>query len=84
MSSHKRDVSIPKSHCINEISVAVKNGAIHTLATQMTESNREKLTYISELSTEMGRLARQLDEELLAYFFEMAAHEAREAQTRLG
>jgi len=64
--------------------VAVKTGAIHKLATLMTESSREKLTYIAELSTEMGRLASQLDEELLAYFFEMAAHEAREAQTRLG
>jgi hypothetical protein len=84
MTSHEPGVSSRKNASINDLSRDVKTGLIHLRAALLINVGRDRLDYIGELSTELGRLARQLDEPLLAYFFEMAAHEARDAYNRWG
>lgn len=82
MTSQRSGVSVPKSDCIHSLLNAIKSGEINEHASVMQEGGRNRIQYIGELSEELGRLARQLDEDLLAYFFEMAALEALDAQKR--
>jgi hypothetical protein len=84
MTNHGPGVSSRKNICITDLARDVETGAIHLHAALLLKAGRDRLDYIEELSSELGRLARHLDEPLLAYFFEMAAHEARDAYNRWG
>jgi len=83
MKGRESGVSFQKNVCITGLARAVETGAIHAQASAMYDSGHDRLDYITGLSQELSRLARQLDEQLLAYFFDMAAYEARAAQERL-
>ena len=83
MKGRESGVSFQKNVSITGLARAVETGAIHAQASAMHESGHDRLDYIAGLSEELSRLAQQLDERLLAYFFEMAAYEARAAQARL-
>jgi len=82
MKGRESGVSFQKNSFITNLAKAVETGAIHTQASRLNESGHDRLDYVVELSRELSRLARQLDETLLAYFFDMAAHEARAARAR--
>ena len=83
MKGRESGVSFQKNECITDLTRAVETGSIHAQASLMLEAGHDRLNYIAGLSQELSRLARQLDEQLLAYFFDMAAYEARAAQARL-
>jgi len=82
MKGRESGVSFQKNECITNLARAIETGAIHAQAARMHESGHDRLDYVAGLSQELSRLAKQLDETLLAYFFDMAAHEARAAQSR--